>query len=534
MKQNDEIENLFESTFEDFSVEPPPSLKIAIDKKINFKRGFNNLWIYIPIIILLLSFVGFMFVNNPNPVNESNSSQLNASENSDKNEEEVFNSKYQSENKSKSNEKISEKRVNGNESIKNTDHRIGKSENNTLSRSDVDKKTNNSTANKQNSTKELTQKIEGNSISKTNSGTKNNFIKNINSKNKKNRPTTDRTLSSPDKEKSIAHTMDDANRSRSGNDSENRSGKSNDINLANTDDEKDDLENLIKKGSDDKIGENNLNPKDNSTNNLGNKADSIENKNDVSDNGNGNPTDSLPLSVTLTDTTKNKIENSSSTASWLLSARFGSSLASNSITNKDYKLSETSAFFINAEASYLFKNNFNITSGFQYNKITNGLQYSTTKYNYVEIGIDSLTIPNPNDTSGNPGDTTIYYTVYDSTLVDVIYNQTYSQFSICIPIYFGYNYEINDKWFIDINGGIILSYQQAKRISSDPQIPDPTIRSFGVRGCVRPQIRYQFNDKFGVSFSSNFGYDFVPTMKWSIISRTRIYSEFGIGIHYGF
>lgn len=530
MKQNDEIENLFESTFEDFSVEPPPSLKTAIDEKINFKKGFNKLWVFIPLIVLLLSFVGFIFVDNSNPLNDPNSSQLSASENSNINNNEALHSKYQSENKSKSNEKISEKRLNGNESIKNTDNRIEKSENNTLRKSDVDKKSNNSTAYKYTSAKELTQKNAGSLTLKTNSSNKNKSVKNTNSKNKKAISKTNRTLSSPDKEKSIGHTMDNANHSNSGNDPENRTGKSNDINLTNIDDKKGVSENSIKKGSDDKTEGNNSNPNNNSTNNLDNKSDSTENKNDIT--SNSNPTDSLPLSVTLTDTTKNKEENSSSTASWLLSARFGSSLASNSITNKDYKLSETNAFFINTEVSYLFKNNFNISSGFQYNKLTNKLLYSTMKYNYIAIGIDSMIIPS--DTTGNPGDTTIYFTVYDSSLVDVVYDQIYSQSSISIPIYLGYNYKINDKWFIDVNGGLMFSYQKAIRISSDPLVPDPTIRSFGLKGCIRPQIRYQFNEKFGVSINTNLGYDFIPAMNWTGTSRTRLYSEFGIGIHYHF
>lgn len=533
MKQNDEIENLFESTFDDFSVEPPPSLKIAIDEKIKFKRGFNKLWMFIPLSLLLITVIGFMLFNNSNTIDKTitaSNTTISESTSSNGKNNTYSDTSDQSNNTSKSNLTKS----------KNQDNSGIQSLNNTNTHNTNVKSTTPSFGEKVNPTKITysSNKTLNNQDKKQSKSSKNSIKKTINKKTQKQLKHETGNDSIKDQfQKStgtIGNTKDNSNQPKNS-DFQDLTSKTVGSNNPFIDSEK--KNNLT--SSEENNGGNTLINGTNSTTSNENKeknndlVSSASNDKDSSTNEIDTLNSNLILNTANTtpvDSLSGKKKNAS-TASWLLSARFGYPLISNTLTNEEYSLAEKNALFINAEASYLFKNNFTISSGFQYNQYRNNLTYNTSKSDSLFIGIDSVIVA---DTSNPQNDTIICIPMYEYIDANTFYRQLYNQTSISIPLYFGYNFKINDNWFVDVNGGIVLSYQQAKRVSSDPQIPDPIIRSFGFKTCIRPQIRYQFNDHFGISISSNFGYDFVPTLNWESVARKRIYSEFGIGFHYGF
>jgi len=127
--------------------------------------------------------------------------------------------------------------------------------------------------------------------------------------------------------------------------------------------------------------------------------------------------------------------------------------------------------------------------------------------------------------------TTVTFPKYIVSTQIISAHQIYNVTSFGLPVYVGYSYKVGNHLYFEESIGAIFSYQQAKQKSSNFSLPDPTIRTMGVKIAIRPQIRYQFNC-FGVSLSSNMGYDLLPALNWNGITRSRYYPDIRVGVHF--
>jgi hypothetical protein len=210
---------------------------------------------------------------------------------------------------------------------------------------------------------------------------------------------------------------------------------------------------------------------------------------------------------------------------WTISSHFGAARLYNQTSNSHFTVVENQAFYCNVEASYSFQGNWNLSGGFQFNRESAQLHFSTVSKDSIAVMDSILELPDS---------TFSFYTVYQPTETTVKQDQLYKVASFQIPLYFGYSFAITDSWKLDLNGGILLAYQSGKQINSDPLVPTPMLRSFGFKTSFRPQLRYQLTNQFGISLHSNFGYDLRPALNWTETKRTRMYSELGVGLHFRF
>jgi hypothetical protein len=84
---------------------------------------------------------------------------------------------------------------------------------------------------------------------------------------------------------------------------------------------------------------------------------------------------------------------------------------------------------------------------------------------------------------------------------------------------------------LDLSAGAILNLQGSRTNYEYLNTASRTVNQFGVKACLRSQLRYQFSN-WGVSLNTNFGYDFKPVQSWDNVTRKRSYLDLGIGIHY--
>ncbi len=212
----------------------------------------------------------------------------------------------------------------------------------------------------------------------------------------------------------------------------------------------------------------------------------------------------------------------------LFSLRGGTTFGFNQLKTTDTvnTLKEKGSFFFQGEATYFLRPRIAITSGFNYEGRTENLSQEVTTMDSVVIGshmeyiFDSLQI-------------------LDSFLVDdygiqaVTANRqnSYKLYAVSLPVLFTYSQDLSSKLKLDISGGAILSLQGSKIISETYNQGMTVVNKFGVKACVRTQLRYQFS-AWGVSLNTNFGYDLIPVNSWNGVKRTRTFLDLGVGVHY--
>ena len=208
---------------------------------------------------------------------------------------------------------------------------------------------------------------------------------------------------------------------------------------------------------------------------------------------------------------------------------FGSSFLKNS-SNKNYKMKEQVGFSASLEANYRLNARLGISAGIDINSrkdifykvvpagdsIIDGV---TTQYIYFNpVTQDSIidTIISPN------------YFVLQS---EYNQNQRIQHNSFAIPIYLSLNLFSKGNWKMYLNTGLRISYVQNKLVSNPLGMIEPDFKSVGLRVNIRPEITYSL-EKFGIGCYVNLGYDMIPAIQWTDVKRTRIDYGFGLALKY--
>lgn len=481
MKEKDEIEALFSSTFEDFSVEPPADLKKSLDNKLFNKKSKVGYWIFGSIILLGL-------IVSLTLINQGTSSSIKNS----------FSS------------------INSSSEIKT--HPLTQKNNQSInSDNDVKKKTieNNNIFSEQTiNNKSQTQQVKKADINSKNINTK----KSIANKVSTNRNSIKLTSRKVNTQQSILTKSDDGRLNSNKQDNFHSKYAVVDYSISN---------NLPKEEI---VQSNSINNTDLA------KTNEIEQKTKI---------DSLTVQKGIEDTIVNEptavaIDSNINQAAidpiskWLISARFGSGVGFNSFKNQNnYDLNEKNTFFLNVELTKMLNSNYSFTSGIQYDQNESLLSYKYDKIENSFIGFDTTYIPILDSNGATIGFNTELNPNYENTTLTNILQNRYSVTGITLPIYLGFSTKLNKLFYLDVNSGFLIGYQKARLLSGTANINDPKFNHFGLKVCLRPQIRYEFKN-VGISINTSIGYDVIPAMNWSGVKRNRFYSNVGIGFHYSF
>lgn len=490
MKEQDEIKDLFKGSFDGFEVTPPASVKINVDQKVKQIQSIRKMkwFLFAGISVFLLALTVLLFSQGENKATNANLASNRILEYDDKSTNGI--SQYGDKTKGTKNTEI-ESKLNSTSSKKQTTQITNNSSKNILksvnsskiSNSNTSKKTD-QTSNEQQATKQKKSKnLISDSKTKNILEAENNHLQ-YNKKIKKDR--------NKDKKSKIEEI------------------------------EVEKFENSYKMRIDENVdGQKTIAATVEKNEQVQNKT---INSNMVSniDSLKGIANDSLEENKQILEIKKKK-------RTWLLSLKTGSSLGFNQVNGQsNLALKEKSSFFIQTEIAYYLNSKMAISSGFNYqNNLENISQDQTilgdsmiVSYNYIYV-LDSMQIIVDS----------VAFPVYGQDSTAVNFENSYQVYSIGVPIMFQYTFDLSSKLFLDLSAGAILNLQGSKSNYEDLSTSNRTVNKFGVKACLRSQLRYQFSN-WGVSLNTNFGYDFKPVQSWENVNRKRSYLDLGIGIHY--
>jgi hypothetical protein len=485
MKEKDEIEELFSSTFEDFSVEPPAEFKNSLDKKLFNKKSRYGFWILGSILLLGLISGLFLFNHSTSKTlkTTSNNSDVATPYSSELTSNHSVN-KQNHTSKSITSQLKQKVELSNQPQIKSLEAELKNEKKDITENSIIRSK-------KDISTNKLTVK---NKSTKVKSRRFNDKDK-IDNKFEDNQTSIDvisnSTLKNGIIDNSITNNIpkEEINQSKSINETD--LSKSNDI------------EQKAKNDS------------------LATSDKSVEETKNVEQ-------VAVAADTNVIQEVKDPISN------WLISARFGSGVGFNSFKNQNiYDVNEKNTIFFNVELTKMLNSKYSFTSGIHFDQNESLLSYKYEKVETSFIGFDTTYIPILDSNGATIGYNQELNPKYENTSSTNVLQNRYSVTGITLPIYLGFSTKLNNNFYLDLNTGLLIGYQQAKLLSGTSNINDPKLNHFGMKVCLRPQVRYQFK-KIGVSLNTSIGYDIIPAMNWSGVKRSRIYSNFGVGFHYSF
>lgn len=229
----------------------------------------------------------------------------------------------------------------------------------------------------------------------------------------------------------------------------------------------------------------------------------------------------------------------------MLSLKSGFSLPFNRFNETNLGAKETGLFNLQLEATYFLNEKIGLSSGINYFRSVQELEKHTTISKTELTGEELLYITKDTfdifQVDTLPPDT-VYYTMIIDSVVNPIYTtysadsvqrSSFSSSSISIPILFSYSMAFGKHWNLDLMTGGMLHFQQVRfKLSENPVNQLISSTNMGFRFCLKTHVRYQW-DHWGVSLSSNFGYD-IGSPKFNSSKRQRSVLDVGVGLHYKF
>lgn len=195
-------------------------------------------------------------------------------------------------------------------------------------------------------------------------------------------------------------------------------------------------------------------------------------------------------------------------------------------TSSLLKMNERIGFSASMELNYMLNHPFSLSAG---------IDFSTRK----DVIVESVATVESIQTSEwqYTYDSTIMQ--LDSTLVNINTDvasvnreeSTIQFYSIGIPIYFNYDRFFHKRFQFSLGMGVKLSYLNYKTIDENPSITYPDYSHFGMNAMLRPEVRYVFS-RFSIGVYAKVEYDILTGMKWQDLSRQRYGWNAGITLRY--
>jgi hypothetical protein len=256
--------------------------------------------------------------------------------------------------------------------------------------------------------------------------------------------------------------------------------------------------------------------------------DSLENVNE-------NSTQKLDSSKTNNTDKKIVIEevkptnNKENETSWSISFYGGIANGLNILKPTYTLFNEKIGTSFSLEANYVFTKKMGVSTGL-------GIDLRSENYSKEIISFDSVvsnfTIIYVTDSMNIIIDSIVtYFYVNDTTLTNENQNISYTAFSI--PLYFNYTFFKKNNWCGAIGAGIRLNYFKTIVNSTNSNLAVPTLSNFGLQFQLRPQISYNWA-KLSIGIYGQFGYDAKQATTWANFTRKRFNYGTGLVIRYRF
>jgi hypothetical protein len=504
MKEDNNIEDLFRSSFDHFEVAPPPAVKEAIDRGIGGSSK-KRIWWFSALVVLLgtASLVFFFTQSNGKQNDRSSTNQLASTEPGTKTSGTTANSttNQSTHNKSTSFTDQSNNKPTSSTQKDNASKRVTNSNGNPDGLSDGSgnnplKSAKSTSGNKQPSSVKSTSKKSGKA--KKTSGKSKNKSPKKRSKNDSGTPDFDELSTLDFTEIAL-------------NNSDNTGGSDNASNEGN--------------GKPD--------PANGNENGAGGstppeKQDSIS----------GKPNE--PIIIEAQDSTKadgkdpKPKKKKGTESNWLASVYAGPSFGINSKSNDALKsVSEKTSFQFSAEINRSVFAGYGLSTGFGFNQRQE--TFKLTNLQILDSAIvvfDSIPIygnPNVPDSITGYQDTTYFY---DDTL-STDFNQVNRIQTIGIPLYFTKHFSFSDQWGLLVNAGAVFQFNKYQTQQASLLIPAPTVNNFSMNVTARLHATYTWKQwMFSAGVST--GWELKQALIYEGLDRKRYFITPQFGIHFRF
>jgi len=503
MKEDNNIEDLFRSSFDHFEVAPPPAVKEAIDRSIGGSSKKRNWWFSALVLLLGAASLLFFFTqSNGKQDDRSSANQLASTEPSTNNSSTTTNS-------------------NTNQSTHNKSTSFTDQSNNKPTPS----------AQKDNASKQLTN-ANGNQDGWSD-GSGNNPLKSAKSKSGNKQPSSVTTPSkkSGKAKKSFGKSKKKSPKKRP----KNNSGTPNFDDLSTLD-----FSEIALNNSD------NTNGSENSSNEGSGKLDPTKGN----ENGAGGSTppeksDSIPgkpnepIITQAPDSTKadgkdpKPPKGEGTERNWLASFYAGPSFGINSKSNDELRsVSEKPSFQFSAEINRSLFKGYGLSTGFGFNQRQEAFKLTNLQIlDSAIVVFDSIPIygnPNTPDSITGYQDTTYYF---DDTLA-TDFTQLNRIQTIGIPLYFTKHFSFTEQWGLLVNAGAVFQFYKVSQGNLNG-IPAPTVNNFSMNVTARLHATYTWKQwMFSAGVST--GWELKQALIYEGLDRKRYFITPQFGVHFRF
>ncbi|MGB0915320.1 MAG: outer membrane beta-barrel protein [Crocinitomicaceae bacterium] len=195
-----------------------------------------------------------------------------------------------------------------------------------------------------------------------------------------------------------------------------------------------------------------------------------------------------------------------------------------------YFIKESLGLDVGLDVNYQLNAKFGVGVGIDYFRRNASLRSSLTTVDSISNG-GSWVINNPN-LPDSLQDSTFVETFSPIENVTELENIT-RQTSIGIPVYVAYTMPIAQRFKLRVAAGARFSYESFKVIQENGSLPVNQFSSFGVNAMIRPELTYGFN-KAEIGVYGKVNYDLKHALTWDAISRRRYGLGAGVVFRYKF
>jgi hypothetical protein len=522
MKENDEIEDLFASSFGNFEETPPQAVKSNLDAQlfpkntVVSKKSWNLKWLLILIPIIGLSAIAWY---NSQATSSSSTAKINNSTPSSK----AFNSSKEN---SKTTDKTAQLNVTKANESNDSDTSIK------LIQITENKKFNSENKKSKHSIDSNKASLKGFNSTNTSNGTKlsiseqsketkkSKFDSGISTQNQKKK-TKKKRNSTNKNQNSLTTTANNENQNSSRGETKiQEEGALNAINSTTSNENSLTLNNVV------------LHESKEETSSSKNASISPQDSLDNSAENSSKEMDSSQITMVENNKVKDEVKSPSkfiTKSLWSISFYGGIAKGLSVLNPASTLLSEQLGSYFSLETSYKFNSKIGLSTGFSYDAHK---ETYTKDFLTIDSVVSNYTVTYITDSTNTIIDSVVTY-FYENDTTFNNENQIISYTTFSIPLYFNYTFFSKNNWSGDISAGIRLNYFKTTVNSSSAAFTAPTLSNFGMQFQLRPQINYNWTN-LSLGIYGLFGFDAKQAATWSDFTRNRFTYGTGLVVRYRF
>lgn len=217
---------------------------------------------------------------------------------------------------------------------------------------------------------------------------------------------------------------------------------------------------------------------------------------------------------------------------WMASLYAGPQFGLNSKGNDPLRsITEKTGSRFSVELNRTLFRGYGVTTGFGYG--TNSESYQLTQLSIIDsilIGQDSTPIYDlqfPDSIIGYN-----YFNLYTSDTTKTVSTQLSQVRTIGIPLFVTRQFMFSEKWGLLVNAGAVFNFYKVT-LGTSNGLAVPTINDFSINVAARLQLTYKFGN-WMLSAGVNGGWDMKPALMYQGLDRKRYFLTPQIGLHFTF